>query len=129
MQPQPLTRLAGILVLALLLSAPPLAVAAPDLDDTNDMVLVPAGSFRMGCPRGFPNWCSPRETLLHTVYLNDLLSRWLHHRLAGHPTGLPRLTGETNIVAACRRLTAQPWVALALIGIKPENLMALLPSA
>lgn len=32
-----------------------------------------------------------------------------------------RLAGETNIAAACRRLAAQPWAALALIGIKPEN--------
>ncbi len=34
---------------------------------------------------------------------------------------LLRLTGETNIAAACRRLAAQPWAALALIGINPEN--------
>ncbi len=34
---------------------------------------------------------------------------------------LLRLTGEANIAAACRRLAAQPWAALALIGIKPEN--------
>lgn len=32
-----------------------------------------------------------------------------------------RLAGETNIAAACRRLAAQPWAALALIGINPEN--------
>lgn len=32
-----------------------------------------------------------------------------------------RLTGEPNIAAACRRLAAQPWAALALIGISPEN--------
>ena len=31
-----------------------------------------------------------------------------------------RLAGETNIAAACRRLAAQPWTALALIGITPE---------
>jgi len=35
--------------------------------------------------------------------------------------GLMRGTGETNIAAACRRFAAQPWAALALIGIKPEN--------
>lgn len=32
-----------------------------------------------------------------------------------------RMSGETNIAAACRRLAAQPWAALALIGIQPEN--------
>jgi hypothetical protein len=35
--------------------------------------------------------------------------------------GLMRWPGETNIAAACRRLAAQPWLALALIGIHPEN--------
>ena len=35
--------------------------------------------------------------------------------------GLMRWTGETNIAAACRRFAAQPWSALALIGIIPEN--------
>jgi len=35
--------------------------------------------------------------------------------------GLMRRAGETNIAAACRRFAAQPWAALALIGIKPEN--------
>jgi predicted transposase YbfD/YdcC len=35
--------------------------------------------------------------------------------------GLMRWTGETNIAAACRRFAAQPWSALALIGIVPEN--------
>ena len=35
--------------------------------------------------------------------------------------GLMRCAGETNIAAACRRFAAQPWSALALIGIKPEN--------
>jgi predicted transposase YbfD/YdcC len=35
--------------------------------------------------------------------------------------GLMRGAGETNIAAACRRFAAQPWLALALIGIKPEN--------
>jgi predicted transposase YbfD/YdcC len=39
---------------------------------------------------------------------------------------LLRLAGETNIAAACRRLAAQPWAALALIGITRENCMALL---
>jgi predicted transposase YbfD/YdcC len=34
---------------------------------------------------------------------------------------LLRLAGEPNIAAACRRLAAQPWAALALIGITPEN--------
>jgi predicted transposase YbfD/YdcC len=29
--------------------------------------------------------------------------------------------GETNIAAACRRFAAQPWLALALIGITPDN--------
>jgi predicted transposase YbfD/YdcC len=32
--------------------------------------------------------------------------------------GLMRSAGETNIAAACRRFAAQPWLALALIGIK-----------
>jgi hypothetical protein len=31
--------------------------------------------------------------------------------------GLIRTAGETNIAAACRRSAAQPWTALALIGI------------
>lgn len=35
--------------------------------------------------------------------------------------GLMRRAGETNIAAACRRFAAQPWSALALIGIIPEN--------
>ena len=35
--------------------------------------------------------------------------------------GLMRWAGETNIAAACRRFAAQPWAALALIGIIPEN--------
>src|SRR5215216_69054 len=35
--------------------------------------------------------------------------------------GLMRQAGETNIAAACRRFAAQPWAALALIGVKPEN--------
>lgn len=32
--------------------------------------------------------------------------------------GLMRQAGETNIAAACRRFAAQPWEALALLGIK-----------
>ncbi len=32
--------------------------------------------------------------------------------------GLMRSAGESNIAAACRRFAAQPWSALALIGIK-----------
>jgi len=35
--------------------------------------------------------------------------------------GLMRLNGETNIAAACRRFAAQPWQALALLGIHPDN--------
>jgi predicted transposase YbfD/YdcC len=35
--------------------------------------------------------------------------------------GLMHWAGETNIAAACRRFAAQPWLALALIGITPEN--------
>jgi hypothetical protein len=35
--------------------------------------------------------------------------------------GLIRQAGETTIAAACRRLAAQPWSALALVGIIPEN--------
>jgi predicted transposase YbfD/YdcC len=35
--------------------------------------------------------------------------------------GLIRQAGETNIAAACRRFAAQPWSALALIGIRPDN--------
>lgn len=35
--------------------------------------------------------------------------------------GLPRWAGYTNIAAACRRLAAQPGLALTLIGIELEN--------
>lgn len=35
--------------------------------------------------------------------------------------GLMRMAGETNIAAACRRYASQPWTALALIGINPDN--------
>jgi len=35
--------------------------------------------------------------------------------------GIMRLAGETNIAAACRRFAAQPWSALALIGIKQKT--------
>lgn len=35
--------------------------------------------------------------------------------------GLLRWAGETTIAAACRRFAAQPWSALALIGIRPDN--------
>ncbi|HSF31287.1 MAG TPA: ISAs1 family transposase [Candidatus Tectomicrobia bacterium] len=35
--------------------------------------------------------------------------------------GLMHWAGETNIAAACRRFAAQPWSALALIGITPDN--------
>lgn len=35
--------------------------------------------------------------------------------------GLMRLAGEANIAAACRRLAAQPWASLALIGIPKDN--------
>jgi predicted transposase YbfD/YdcC len=35
--------------------------------------------------------------------------------------GLMRVAGETNIAAACRRDAAQPWSALALIGISPRT--------
>jgi predicted transposase YbfD/YdcC len=35
--------------------------------------------------------------------------------------GLMHWAGETNIAAACRRFAAQPWLALALIGITQEN--------
>ena len=35
--------------------------------------------------------------------------------------GLMRIAGETNIAVACRRCAAQPWAALALIGIPSEN--------
>ena len=35
--------------------------------------------------------------------------------------GLMRVAGETNIAAACRRVAAQPWSALALIGISPRT--------
>ena len=31
------------------------------------------------------------------------------------------LSGESNIAAACRKFAAQPWSALALIGINPQN--------
>jgi hypothetical protein len=36
--------------------------------------------------------------------------------------GLMRLNGETNIAAACRRFAAQPWAALALIGIERKTI-------
>lgn len=35
--------------------------------------------------------------------------------------GLMRVAGETNIAAGCRRYAAQPWSALTLIGIYPDN--------
>jgi predicted transposase YbfD/YdcC len=35
--------------------------------------------------------------------------------------GLMRAAGETNIAAACRRFAAQPWSALALLGIYPRT--------
>jgi hypothetical protein len=35
--------------------------------------------------------------------------------------GLMRWAGYTNMAAACRRLAAQPALALALIGIELEN--------
>ena len=35
--------------------------------------------------------------------------------------GLMRWAGDTHIAAACRRFAAQPWAALALIGIELEN--------
>lgn len=35
--------------------------------------------------------------------------------------GLMRLAGHQNIAAASRRFAAQPWAALALLGIKGEN--------
>jgi hypothetical protein len=39
-----------------------------------------------------------------------------------HPViGLMHWLGETNIAAACRRFAAQPWAALALSGIRPDN--------
>jgi hypothetical protein len=36
-------------------------------------------------------------------------------------TGLTRWAGEAIIAAACRRSTAQPWPACALVGIVPGN--------
>ena len=35
--------------------------------------------------------------------------------------GLMRWAGETNIAAVCRRFAAQPWSALARLGIRPDN--------
>jgi len=35
--------------------------------------------------------------------------------------GLMHWVGETNIAAACRRFAVQPWVAFALIRIRPDN--------
>ena len=35
--------------------------------------------------------------------------------------GLMRVAGETNIAAACRRFAAQPWSALALLGIPQKT--------
>ena len=35
--------------------------------------------------------------------------------------GLIRMTGETNIAAACRHFAAQPGAAFALIGIQART--------
>jgi predicted transposase YbfD/YdcC len=35
--------------------------------------------------------------------------------------GLLRTTGDTAIAAACRRFAAQPWAALALLGVAPRT--------
>jgi predicted transposase YbfD/YdcC len=35
--------------------------------------------------------------------------------------GLMRVVGEGNIAKACRKFAAQPWHALALIGISPKT--------
>jgi predicted transposase YbfD/YdcC len=35
--------------------------------------------------------------------------------------GLMRVAGESNIAKACRRFAAQPWQALALMGIYPKT--------
>jgi hypothetical protein len=35
--------------------------------------------------------------------------------------GLMPWAGETNIAAGCRRFAAQPWAALALIGMTPDH--------
>lgn len=35
--------------------------------------------------------------------------------------GLMRLAGESNIARACRKYAAQPWQALALIGVQPRT--------
>jgi len=35
--------------------------------------------------------------------------------------GVLRQAGETNMAAACRRMAAQPWNALALIGITQKT--------
>jgi hypothetical protein len=35
--------------------------------------------------------------------------------------GLLRATGHDRIAATCRRLAAQPWAALALLGIPQDN--------
>ena len=35
--------------------------------------------------------------------------------------GLLRTSGHDRIAATCRRLAAQPWAALALLGIPQEN--------
>jgi predicted transposase YbfD/YdcC len=35
--------------------------------------------------------------------------------------GLIRLSGHTNIAAATRHFAAQPWAAVALLGIKGET--------
>lgn len=35
--------------------------------------------------------------------------------------GLMHWAGEANIAAACRRLAAHPWSAVALLGIAPDN--------
>jgi hypothetical protein len=35
--------------------------------------------------------------------------------------GLLRCSGATNVAAACRYYTAQPWQALALLGIESKT--------
>jgi hypothetical protein len=35
--------------------------------------------------------------------------------------GLMHWTGETNMAAAGRRFAAQPWLAFALLGIRPDT--------